>query len=57
MQVGCFIKIIMTRPSVQTPVPVLTDRIGKIEIDFTCDESINYQFELFKFYKKRKRKS
>lgn len=49
------LKIILTKPdqSLQIPLPVLTDPFVKIEIDFIWDESTNYEFELFKFYRKQ----
>jgi len=36
----------------EIPFPILGDPFGKIEIDFISDESKNYEFKLFKLYRK-----
>ena len=47
------LKIILKEPDKrsQIPLPILGDPFVKIEIDFICDESTNYEFELFRFYR------
>ena len=51
------LKIILTDTDVdgfvQIPSPVLPNPFVNIEIDFILEESINYKFELFKFYIKQ----
>ena len=38
------------------PLPILSDPFVKIEIDFIWDESTNYEFELFRFYRNENQK-
>ena len=47
------LKITLKKPDQrpQIPFPVLGDPFVKIEIDFILDESTNYEFELFQFYR------
>lgn len=46
-------KIALKEPNhgLQIPLTIFDDPSGKIEIDFNWDESTNYQFKLFKFYR------
>ena len=52
------LKITLKKPDQipQLPLPILSDPFVKIEIDFIWDESTNYEFELFKFYRNENQK-
>ena len=47
------LKLILKEPNQkpQIPLPILSDSFISIDINFIWEESKNYKFELFKFYR------
>lgn len=50
------IMFMQTDPTIQIPSPVFTDSLENITIDLISEEATNYKFELFKFYRKKRKK-